>query len=65
MDKAFAKRFGNHGIPTCPYLTTGMDGHRSAAEWSALMRKAVAAMDSRRKQLPKERLQQIIASFQK
>lgn len=63
VDRAFAKRFGNQGLSPCPYLTTGMDGHRSAAEWSALMRKTVAAMDSRRKQLPMERLQKIIASF--
>lgn len=65
MDKTFAKRFGAHGLPACPYLTTGMDGHRSAAEWSALMRRTITAMDNRRKQLPMERLQRIIASFQK
>lgn len=63
MDKIFAKKFGNQGIVPCPYLTTGMDGHRSALEWSALMRKTVAAMDSRRRQMPLERLQKIIAGF--
>ena len=65
MDKVFAQRFGDQGIPSCPYLTTGMDGHRSAAEWSALMRRTVAAMDNRRKHLSTERLHKIIASFQK
>ena len=63
MDKIFAKKFGNQGIASCPYLTSGMDGHRSAPEWSALMRKTVAAMDSRRKQIPLEKLQKIITSF--
>ncbi len=63
MDKLFANKFGKQGISPCPYLTTGMDGHRSAPEWSALMRKTVAAMDNRRKQMPLEKLQKIIASF--
>lgn len=65
VDKAFARQFGKSGIPSCSYLTTGMDGHRSAAEWSILMRRAIEAMERRQKQMPMERLQKIIASFRK
>lgn len=48
VDKAFAKRFGDIQQPACPYLTTGMDGHRTASEWSELMRRAVSSMDANR-----------------
>lgn len=56
VDKAFARRFGASRLPRCPYLTTGMDGHMTAAEWCQLMRRAVESMDARQKQLAWERL---------
>jgi hypothetical protein len=56
VDQVFAKRFGAMRLSGCPYLTTGMDGHLTAQEWSRLLRKAVDILDTRQKQLPLERL---------
>ena len=56
VDRAFAKRFGPKRLIACPYLTTGMDAHMNAQEWSAVMRRAVASLDARQKRLPYERL---------
>ncbi len=52
----FAKSFRGKRLPTCPYLTTGMDGHMTALEWSQVMDRAVQALDARQKRLPLERL---------
>ena len=54
--KPFAKAFGGKRLSACPYLTTGMDGHRTAAEWLQLMNKAVSTLDARYLRLPLERL---------
>lgn len=56
LDQVFAKKFGGFRLRACPYLTTGMDAHMSALEWSRLMREAVAKLDERQKRLPFERL---------
>jgi hypothetical protein len=56
VDQVFAKRFGAMRLSGCPYLTTGMDGHLTAQEWSKLLRKAVDILDARQKQLPLEKL---------
>lgn len=56
VDKAFAKGFGGMRLPGCPYLTTGMDGHLTASDWSKLLRRAVNILDERQKQLPLEQL---------
>lgn len=56
VDKAFAKRFGSTKLDRCPYLTTGMDAHMTALQWSALMRKTIDAMNDRAEKLPLERL---------
>ena len=40
----------------CPYLTTGMDGHLTASDWSKLLRRAVNILDERQKRLPLEQL---------
>ena len=63
VDKVFAKRFGGIRLTGCPYLTTGMDGHMTAAEWSNLMRCTVTAMEERRRGQPKEKLLRLIRSF--
>lgn len=55
VDGTFAKHFGSTQLPGCPYLTTGMDGHMTAMEWSRLMRSAVSSLDARQKRLPLER----------
>jgi len=54
--KSFSKRFGNRRLSGCPYLTTGMDGHMTAAEWCQVMEQAVDSLDARHKRLPLERL---------
>ena len=54
--KPFAKAFGNRRLSACPYLTTGMDGHRTALEWLELMNQAVSALDARALRLPLEQL---------
>lgn len=56
VDTAFARRFRGIRLPACPYLTTGMDGHMTAAEWSRLLQDAVDALDERQRQLFWERL---------
>lgn len=56
VDKAFARQFARLRLPACPYLTSGMDGHMTAAEWQQLMRRTAAALDSRQKHLFFERL---------
>lgn len=55
-DKAFAKRFGSDRLPGCPYLTTGLDRHMTALEWSRLIRRTAEQMDARRMHLPIERI---------
>lgn len=65
VDKAFAKHFGKEKIDPCPYLTTGMDGHRTASEWSEMFRRALDAMNDRNRRLPLEKLIRIIESIRK
>ena len=52
----FAKIFGGRRLSACPYLTTGMDGHRTAAEWLQLMNRAISALDMRQRRLPLEQI---------
>ncbi len=56
VDRSFAKRFGGRRLSACPYLTTGMDGHMTAAEWCDVMRRTAKALDERQKRLPLEQL---------
>ena len=64
-DKAFAQRFGGVRLNGCPYLTTGMDGHMTASQWCALLRRTRNRMDQRARQLPLERLVALVRSFTK
>lgn len=52
----FAAHFGKRRLGGCPYLTTGMDGHRTAAEWAKLLQQVADALDERQKRLGLERL---------
>ncbi len=61
VDKAFAGRFGKQKLPDCPYLAIG--GEPTAAQWNELLRRTARAMDTRRKNLPKEKLLGILQSF--
>lgn len=56
VDKTLAHRLGDTQLPGCPWLTTGMDGHLTAAEWNQLLRSTVNALDERQLRLPLERL---------
>ena len=56
VERRFAGRFGGMRLNACPWLTSGLDAHMSAAEWGAYMRQTVDALDRRQKQLPWERL---------
>jgi hypothetical protein len=55
VDNTFAHRFGETQLQGCPWLTTGMDGHLTAAEWNQLLRSTVTALDERQMRLPFER----------
>lgn len=50
MDSAFARQMGGIKLPECTYLTTGMDGHLTAAQWNQLLREVVQRLDARREQ---------------
>ena len=56
VEKSFARRFGSKRLPACPWLTSGLDGHMTALEWSDYMRRTVDALDARQKRLLWERL---------
>lgn len=56
VDKKFAAHFGRQRLSPCPWLTTGRDGHMTAAEWALTLRRAAAALDERQKRMPLERL---------
>lgn len=62
-EKIFANGFGQMRLDPCPYLTTGMDGHMTALQWAALMRKAVTIMDGRANRLPLEKSIRLIQSI--
>lgn len=62
-EKIFAKRFGALRLDRCPYLTTGMDGHMTALQWAALMRRAADAMEDRANRLPLERTIRLLRSI--
>jgi hypothetical protein len=62
-DEVFARQFGNKKLDRCPYLTTGTDGQMTAQQWSAIMRRAVDAMNDRAEKLPLEKLLGMIHSM--
>lgn len=55
-DKAFAKKCGNEKLPECPWLTAGMTGQMTAAEFADLLRHSVDALNRRAQLLPLEKL---------
>ena len=56
VDRPFAEHFGKQRLNGCPYLTTGMDAHMTALEWSEAMHRAIRSLDDRQLRLPLERL---------
>ena len=64
-EKTFAKKFGDLRLECCPYLTSGMDGHMTALQWSGFMRSTVNKMNQRANGLWLEKLLQILATIKK
>lgn len=65
VDKRFARQFGTQTIDSCPYLILSADVPRTAAKWSAIMRRTLQAMERRKKQLPVENLMKLIGSVRR
>lgn len=63
LEKTFARHFGGMRLDRCPYLTTGMDGHMTALQWTSLMRRAVDGMNSRANRLGFEKTVRLIRSI--
>lgn len=55
VQKPFAASFKGRKMNACSYLTTGMDGHMTAADWCQVMERAVNSLDHRQKRLFLER----------
>ena len=55
-EKSFAARFGKERLPSCPWLTSGMDAHMTASEWAQTMRQTARSLDRLQRRLPLERL---------
>jgi hypothetical protein len=56
LDRTISRRAGKTRLPECPYLTTGMDGHMTAKEWTGLLRETVQKLDAMQLRLPLDRL---------
>lgn len=56
VDQKFAKQFGGMRMPACPYLTAGLDGHKTALEWSRTLRTAVNILEEGQTRLVLEQL---------
>ncbi len=56
VDRELARQFGSKRLVPCTWLTTGMDGHMTALEWTQLMHRAVQSLDEHQKRLPFEQL---------
>ena len=65
VEKAFAKRFGNKRMESCPYLITGKDDNLTAMDWILRLRSAVESMDERSRNLPLEKLLGLIGSMKR
>ena len=64
-EKTFAKKFGDLRLESCPYLTSGMDGHMTALQWCSFMRSTLNKMNDRANGLWLEKLLQILAMIKK
>lgn len=65
VDKAFAKRFGNQRLGVCPYLQMEGKGELNAAEWMERFHLVVDNMDLRSRNLPIEKLMNVIQNMRK
>ncbi len=53
--KPFAKNFGDRKIDLCPYLITGNQNKKTAAQWAAIIRRMADRMDHRKDRMELER----------
>ena len=53
--KPFAKNFGNVKLDACPYMITGIQTKKTAAQWAAMIRKMADRMDYRKDRMELER----------
>jgi len=64
-ERTFAKRFGDLRLEGCPYMTTGMDGHMTALQWSNFMRRTVEKMNGRANRLSWEKFLRLLAQIKR
>ena len=65
VEKAFAKRFGNQRLGVCHYLQTEGKNELNAIEWMERFRTVADNMDLRSRNLPIEKLMQLIQNMRK
>lgn len=63
VDYRFAKQFGNLPVEQCPYISTGENETLRATQWRSLMRRTLAAMNTRSQPSFWERLLAAIRQF--
>ena len=63
IDKRFAKQFGKLPIEQCPYISTGVESTMRASQWRGLMRRVLAAMNTRGQMSYWQRLLNAIEAF--
>jgi hypothetical protein len=56
VDWAFSRQAGGSKLPQCTYLTTGMDGDMTPAEWLQLLRSTARSLDERKRRMPIDRI---------
>lgn len=64
-EKTFAKRFGDLRLEGCLYLTSGMDGHMTALQWSVFMRSTVNKMNDRANRMGLEKFTRILSEIRR
>ena len=60
---AFARRFGQLPLESCPYLVGIKPGSRTATQWITLLQKTVRSMNRQADRQPLERLLQLLQSL--
>ena len=55
VDGAFARQFGRHPQPPCPYLTEDRSPKRNTQDWAQYLRKVADMMDARQRKMQLEK----------
>ena len=56
VGSTFARRFGNIPMPPCPYLSTGSDSNKTAAQWNHILENTLKSMNANSRRLPLQRI---------